>query len=96
MRRSKRNIGSVYGSKRDVFGERKQKLCSMPHTKNIALSSTINDKPEELVKACLGQMMPHVWFPLLPCDCYIYDTVNFAMGQEWKLLSPLLEEINVI
>ena len=41
-------------------------------------------------------MVPHVWFRLLPSKGDNYDTVTFAVGQEWELFSKLLHEVKIL
>ena len=41
-------------------------------------------------------MVPHVWFRLLPSNGDNYDTVAFAVGQEWELFSKLLHEVKIL
>ena len=41
-------------------------------------------------------MIPHIWFRLLPSNGDNYDTVAFAVGQEWELFSKLLHEVKIL
>ena len=96
MRRSKRNIGSVYGSPVDRFEHSKVRLPSQPISKSIHWRSKSGLDKDSLLGAIFGQMVPHVWFRLLPSDGDICGTVAFSVGQEWDLLSPFLYDVKML
>ena len=96
MRRSKRNIGSAYRSLPDVFEERKVKLHTHGISKNIREGVSFCCKPENLVRGIFSQMVPHVWFRLLPFDGDNTGTVVFAVGQDWEYISKLFQDVNIV
>ena len=96
MRRSKRNIGSAFGAGCDLFSENKVKLRSHDILKKITASSKVGCDPDTLARDIFGQMVPHVWFGLLPSDGDNSGTVAFSVGQDWKLISKLFQDGNIV
>ena len=87
MRRSKRNIASVYERGLEPYQYDKVNIHSSPPMKRLQTSSTIGSKPLDLIRDCFGQMIPHIWFILIPSEDKEYASVAFAMKQEWKMVS---------
>ena len=83
MRRSKRDIGSVYGSLGEPLSEKKVKAHSGDVLQRLTKVSINELKPDELIWSYFQQMIPHIWFRLLPSEGGKCETVAFAMGQEW-------------
>jgi hypothetical protein len=96
MRRSKRNIGSAFEHGCDLFSEHKVKLRSHDILKKITASSKFGCDPDTLARDIFDQMVPHVWFRLLPSDGDNSGTVAFAVGQNRKFISKLFQDVKII
>ena len=96
VRRSKRNIGSVYASRHDRNGDNKVQFISDDISNFIMAQSSETSELEALLGPIFGQMIPHIWFRLLPSDSQHFDTFDFAVGQEWKLVSALFQDTELI
>ena len=79
MRRSKRNIGSVYGSEPDGIEDIKVRDRSHDISKSIRYRVSVSSEPETLIGTIVCQMVPHIWFRLLPSEDQKCDTVAFAV-----------------
>ena len=96
MRRSKRNIGSAFETGCDLFSDHKVKLRYHDISKKITASSKVGCDSDTLARDIFGQMVPHVWFGLLPSDGDNSRTVAFSVGQDWKFISKLFQDCNIV
>ena len=80
MRRSKRIIGSVYASRHDRIRDNKVQVISDDISNSIMARGSETSEPEAVLGGIFGQMIPHIWFRLLPSDGQHCDTVAFAVG----------------
>ena len=95
MRQSKRNIESAYGSLLNVFEDHKVRLRSHGILKNTQQRGSVGSEKNTLLSDIFCQMVPHVWFRLLPLGDQHCDTVAFAVGQECELISTLFQHVKI-
>ena len=52
--------------------------------------------PENLLHHCLRQILPHIWYKILPSSSSDVETMSFACGQSWDIVLPLLLQLKYV
>ena len=96
MRRSKRKVESKYGSRTVRKHSFPQK--SLRDTLLTAHSSVLSDRTvfDNLLRACIMRMLPHVWVKILPSSDLDVDNFSFSIGQDWELIKMLFIRLNLL
>ena len=52
--------------------------------------------PENLLHHCVRQMLPHIWYKIIPSSSSDIEDMSFACGQRWDILLPLLLQLKYV
>ena len=96
MRRSKRkseirNERNTRQTRRPICDNNSNNASSLP-----GISIQNEEEPESLFHHCLRQMMPHIWYKIIPSSPSDTEDMSFACGQNWNLLLLLLLRIKYL
>ena len=90
MRRSKRKIGSKYGSSKG-YAKPQSKWVVTDTVLNQTCRLTKNGSLTEIIfEVGLLRIIPHVWMKIVPTPSDDVENFAFSIGQEWKIIRPML------
>ena len=55
-----------------------------------------DDLPENLLHHCMRQILPHIWYKIIPSSSSDIEDMSFACGQRWDILLPLLLQLKYV
>ena len=96
MRRSKRKSKSDYASQPAPARIESNKIPKILKASRRGLRVCTVSNSEELWHHCIGRMVPHNWYRIIPKNNDSYDDISFSMGQSWDLILPILIDLGYI
>ena len=90
MRRSDRVSERKSRNATDPLQSKRAKTVASLSLEGISGVSNIDDTAEVLWHHCLSRMPPGTWYKIVPFQGKKLSTIEYATGQSWSLLCPLL------
>ena len=95
-RRSKRKSASNYASLPAPSRFKNNEIVNNIEPRGRGLSCTTGNISTMLWQQCIQKIDSHNWYRIIPNDEQNCDDLAFAIGQDWKLVLPLLIDIGFI
>ena len=90
MRRSDRVSERNYRYATDSLQSKRAKTIANLSLEGISGVSNVEHTAEVLMHQCLSRMPPGTWYKIVPFHGEKLSTIEYATGQSWSLLCPLL------
>ena len=96
MRQSQRQRDRRKRSTTVPLQTKRVKLDSEPPFEKHNSTSSFDEELEDVLRQWFYGMIPHVWFKIIPSSADDVNSISFAMGQPWDLVSAVLIRLKFI